>query len=274
MTIYLDYIFIENFFIDYILIKETSYIARKQVTQKKAIFCALIASSYVVLMMYLKIQEFNYLICKILLVIVIVYISFEPKKIDEYIKIILLFFLTSIINVGTLIVITNILNLKSANILLKFITYIISLFLSKFFTSYMWKLYKREIKNDDLIYEVKICLGNKMYKYNAFLDTGNNVYSYTYNIPVLFAEILEDNMLLELKNKENNESFDINTVTLSNQSNKRAYIFDKVEITKKEKTWFVKTAIVFEQTKFSKDNSYDMILNYNLYTQNLGGIKI
>ena len=274
MTIYLDYIFIENFLIDCIFLKETSYIARKGITHRRIIISAIIASAYVVFMMYLKIEELNYFICKILLVIIMIYISFHPKSIDEYIKLIALFFLISVINVGTLTVVTNLLNIENTNILLKLIVYIASLLLSKMVMQHMWKLYKQEIKSNDLIYQVKICLGDKIYKYNAFLDTGNNVYSYAYNIPVIFAEILDEDMSKELKNKEVKESFNIRTVTLSNESNKRAYIFDKVEITKKDKTWYVRAAIVFEKTKLSKGSSYNMLLNYILYTQDLGGIKI
>ena len=191
MIIYLDYIFIENFVIDFILLKETSYISRKKSTNGRVIASAIIASVYVVFMMYLKVKLFNYLICKILLAIVIVYISFIPRNINEYIKLISLFFLISVINVGTLTVITNLLSLKNNNILITCVVYIVSLYLSKILMNNMWKLYRREIKNDDLVYQVKIHLGNKTYEYNAFLDTGNNVFSYTYNLPIIFAEILE-----------------------------------------------------------------------------------
>lgn len=268
MTIYLDYIFIENFLIDFILIKETSFIARKKVTNSKAIISAIIASLYIVFMMYFKIQELNYLICKILLVIVIIYVSFVPNTIDEYVRLVALFLLISVINVGTLTVIINLLNIKGGNILIKITVYIFSLILSRIFMKQMWKLYKREIKNDDLIYEVKIRLEDNLYKYNAFLDTGNNVFSYTYNVPVIFAEILDENMIRQL---EKIEAFSIKTVTLSSKAYKQAYIFDNVEITKKEKTWHVKAAIVFENTRLSKDNSYNMLLNYILYIQDLGG---
>ena len=135
----------------------------------------------------------------------------------------------------------------------------------------MWKIYKGEIKNNDLIYDVKIELNEKVYKYKAFLDTGNSVFSYTNNLPVIFAEVLDDEILTELENKE---YFHIRTVTLSNETSKKAYIFNKVEVTKNNKTWFVKTAVVFEKAKLSRDNSYNMLLNYILYTQDLGGIKI
>ena len=136
---------------------------------------------------------------------------------------------------------------------------------------HIWKMYKREIKDNDLIYEVRMRLGNKIYSYKAFLDTGNNVFSYTYNLPVIFAELIDQDMKEQLNNKE---SFGIKTVTLSNTSNKKAYIFDKIEIIKKDKAWQVRAAIVFEETKLSKNNSYNMLLNYILYTQSLGGIKI
>ena len=271
MIIYLDFIFIENFLIDYILLKETAYIARKTISNKNTILSALVASTYIVLMMYLKIQQLNYIFCKILLAIIMVYITFRPKEISEYLKIVLLLFLISVINVGTLIVITNLLNMQNANDLLKLVIYIGSFLLSNFFSSHMWEIYKREIKNNDLIYDVKLELSGRMYEYKAFLDTGNSVFSYTNNMPVIFAEILDKQMLKALKNKD---YFNIRTVTLSNQTNKKAYVFDNVKITKDGKNWFVKTAVVFEEIKLSKNNSYNMLLNYILYTQDLGGIKI
>ncbi len=271
MTIYLDYVFIENLIIDYVLLKETSYIARENVSNKKIVLAAIIASCYVVFMIYLKVKELNYMFCKILLVIVMVYICFKPKEIREYLKITALFFLISAINVGSLTVVTNLFNMQDANYLLKLLIYIVSFLLSKFFANHMWKIYKREIKNDDLIYDVKLELDGKKYKYRAFLDTGNSVYSYTNELPVIFAELLDDEMVIDLENKE---CFSIRTVTLSSEANKNAYIFKNAEITKKDKSWFVKVAVVFERTKLSKDGSYNMLLNYILYTQDLGGIKI
>jgi len=269
MTIYLDYIFIENFFIYYILLKETSYVSRRISSEKRLIAAALIASSYVVVMMYLKIQELNYLISKVLLMVLMIYISFKPEKINEYIKLIALFFLISVINVGSLTVITNLFNLKSRTVLLKIVVYLISLLLSKLFTTHMWRLYRREIKNDDLIYDVKIILGNKKYMYKAFLDTGNSVYSNIYDVPVIFAELIDESMLKNLKDKV---SFNVNTITLSNKQMKQAYIFEDIEIKKKNMMWHVKAGVVFEDIKLSKD--YNMLLNYILYTDKMGGIKI
>ena len=70
------------------------------------------------------------------------------------------------------------------------------------------------------------------------------------------------------------EYFNITTITLSSKKEKRAYVFDKVEITCGNETYLVKCAVVFEDTKLSKDNNYNMLLNYILYTQEMGGIKL
>lgn len=271
MVIYLDYIFIENFLIDYILLKETSSIARKNVKYINIVISALIAAIYITIMLYFKIQLFNYLICKVLLIIVIIYISFKPKTVKEYLKLITIFFLMSVINVGTITVLTNILNLQKGSGIINIIVYITSFVLSRYFTGYMWKIYKSKIKNEELIYKVIINIGDKKYIYKAFLDTGNNVFSYTYNLPVLFAELVEEDMLNALENKE---KFVIKTMTLSQVTNKTAYILDNVEIMQNGNNWKVKVAVVFERMKLSKDSSYNMLLNYNLYAQELGGIKI
>ena len=269
MTIYLDYIFIENFIIDFILFKETASIARKETKTKYTLIATTIASFYVVVMMYCRLQELNYLICKLLLAICVIYICFKPENVREYIKLIAIFCLVNVINVGVIVSIKNILNLSEVNMSVKIIVYISSFLISKYFIGYMWTIYKRKIKEDDLIYDVTIKIGNKDYEYRAFLDTGNSVFSYTYNIPVIFAELIDIECLTFLDKKQ---KFNINTVTLSNNQQKTAYIFDEIKIKKNNMKWCVKGAVVFEKTKFSKD--YNMLLNYILYTNDMGGIKI
>lgn len=271
MIVYLDYVFIENFIIDFVMLKETAYLSRRNIKSSKGILAAIVSSVYVILLMLFKIQALNYIVSKLVLVIIIVYIAFLPKRIDEYIKLVIVFVGVSILNVGTLMVITSFLNLQEPNIFLKLCVYITSALISRFYMKGLWTLYKRQIKEEDLLYEVNIQLSSKKYCYKAFLDTGNSVYSYTYNLPVIFAEILDKEMLTDL---ENETFFTINTLTLSGESSKKAYVLEDVVIRKKDYKWKVKVGIVFDDTKLSKDGSYNMLLNYHLYAQELGGIKI
>ena len=90
-------------------------------------------------------------------------------------------------------------------------------------------------------------------------------------MPVIFAEMLDEQMENELCAKE---SFDVKATTIGNMCKKKAYIFEDILILKKEGSWQVKAGVVFEKRKISKSDNYNMILNYILYTDSLGGIKL
>ena len=107
MKVYLDVIFLENIVIDVILLKELSYIARKNFYIKKAILASFIGALYIVIMLYFKIEELSYASFKVLLAFVIIYIHFNPKTIPEYLKLVALFILVSVINIGALYFIKN-----------------------------------------------------------------------------------------------------------------------------------------------------------------------
>lgn len=271
MKVYLDYIFIENFLIDFILLKETSMLAKEKTKNRFLVLSSIISSAYVLLMVVLKVEILNYLISKILLAVVITYISFKPDIFKKYIRLLILFFAVSIINVGTVEVITNLLGINQIDGIQKVTIYISGFLISKLIIIDLWKIYKLNLKSKSLIYDVTLKMGKKKYKYKAFLDTGNNVYSYHNDLPIVFAEIKDEN---QIKILDNMQSFEINTITLSNKTQKRAYLFNNVEIFKEGKTWYVDMGIVFEQSKFSKNNQYDMILNYILFSEKLGGISL
>ena len=271
MKIYLDYIFIENFLIDFILIKETGIISKQNIKTRNAIIASIFSSLYVVIMVYFGLISLNYLLSKLLLVVCIIYIAFNPTSIKTYLKLIGIFMLVSVINVGSVIVTKQLLNIHEVSFVTEIGIYVVGLGISKLFVQYMWKIYKQDIKENNLMYNVKIKIGSKKYSYKAFLDTGNNVFSYTENLPVLFAVLKDEKQKEQLKKLK---SFSINTVTLSSSSSKTAYVFDNVEIRKNNKIYLVKAAIVFINSNLSKNNEYDMLLNYKLYVEKLGGIKI
>ena len=272
MKVYIDYIFIQNLIIDFILLKETAYITKNDIKNKNAFFGALIASGYVVILIIFKIQELGYLITKIFLAFVIIYVCFKPKKTSSYIKLVVFFLTVSILNLGTFTFLLNFTGLKANKLGVETIFYALSLVISKGVISKMWKLYKREIKNEDLIYDVKFNIGEIEYKYKAFLDTGNSVYSQTKKLPIIFAETPKN--LIGKNELDSLDKFEIQTTTLSKTSLKEAYIVDKITITKNNLSLITKAGIVFENNKFSKEGDYNMILNYNLYTEKMGGIKI
>ena len=80
MTIYLEYVFIENLIMDYFILKETNEIAKLHVNNKRIILASLFSSIYVVLMLVFKLEVLNYAISKILLAMCTVYIGIRIDK--------------------------------------------------------------------------------------------------------------------------------------------------------------------------------------------------
>ena len=266
MKILLEYVFIENIILDYILLKETMWISKYQTKNIKLLFASIVGTMYVVLMLMFKLDILNYAISKILLAFTVIYIAFTPKKTKDYFKLILMFFVVSMVNTGTMVVIKQIFNIGKTSALLNILIYICNLFFDKFILLKLWKIYKDEITKRDLIYNVILNVNGKSYSYKGFLDTGNTVYSN--GMPIIFASIEDKNI-----NLENISSFEVQTVTLGNVTHKTAYVFENILIYNEQNRWCVKAGVVFEKNKIT-NGSYNMILNYTLFTDNLGGIKI
>ena len=272
MKVYIDYIFVQNLIVDFILLKETSYITKNNIKNKNAILASLIASTYVAILIWFKMPELNFAISKMLLTFIVIYICFRPSKVERYIKFVMFFLIVSILNTGTFTLVSSFIGTKEKSVILEIVFYIFSLAISKWTVSKMWKAYKRDIKNEDLIYNVKFNIGKNQYTYRAFLDTGNNVYSHSKRLPILFAETPKE---LSFDSKlKNIESFEIQTTTLSEKSTKTAYVIDDIVITKRDFILKTKAGVVFEKAKFSNTGDYNMILNFHLYTEEMGGIKI
>ena len=113
MIIYLDALFIENIILDYIILKEVSIISKCKYNKICILFAAMISSVYVVLMVAFKLRELSYIIVKLLLILVVVYIAFKPNRITNYFKLMLFFLMVSAIYVGILIVTKSLLGLEN-----------------------------------------------------------------------------------------------------------------------------------------------------------------
>lgn len=269
MTIYLDYLFIENVILDYIILNEVATISKCECKKKKMLIASIVSSLYIVLMLLFKLKELSYFISKIILVFVTVYIAFKPNRITTYVKLVFMFLLVSVVHVGILVVTKSLLGIEELIGIYKISIYIFVYLAGRLVLFKLWKIYSTNVTKSSLNYTVTLKLGNNICAYEAFLDTGNTVYSH--GIPVIFAEILDEDIIKYLKNRE---FFDVKTVTLGGVCKKKAYIFDDIEISNKQGCWRVKAGVVFEKGKMSKLNNYNMILNYILYTDSLGGIKI
>ncbi len=269
MSIYLDYIFIENFIITLIILLETAYLTRKSISKIRLILGAIISSIYVCTMLVFKIQEFNYIIAKLLLTIIVIYIAFNIGNVKEYIKSIAVFYVVTSVNLGVNIFISQMFDVSINNLKVKSIVYLGSLLASYLIFRWLWKIYKNNITNKDYIYKVIVHLGGKMFIYNGFLDTGNSSKEILRNKYILFAS-KKDNIEKQI---QKNKLVEIDISMVGGKYKSTGVMVRKVEVEVNNKNYTGEAIIVFDSNIVWKNKQYDMILNYE-FIKEIGGIKI
>lgn len=95
MTIYLDIIFLENLCMNYIILYATCYIMRIETKIWKILISSLIGGLYAVILYINVLPIYSNIITKIILSIVMVYVSTHPKTPKETIKQLMVFYLIS-----------------------------------------------------------------------------------------------------------------------------------------------------------------------------------
>lgn len=267
MKIYIDYIFIENFWVMYVLLKQCSILTNKNIKKLNHLVACTISAIYVCVMVIFKINFLNYIVMKILLCVVVVYIVFSPKKINQYIKYVGIFLITSAINLGVFYIIRNFLDLKPQTILYKLIIYGINLSLCIIICKKMWKMNSIKLTESTLIYNASVYIEDKEYVYKGFMDTGNNAYSYEYSIPIVIAEIQDAK---QRKMLEKLESFYMEISSINGSAWEKVYIPTNFVINSEK----INVGIVFSEQKLDSSFNYNMILNFRIFEKNMRGICI
>lgn len=95
LTIYIDIIFLENLFMNYIILFATGIIVKAPLKIIRTLLSSIIGSVYAVVS-YMSILEINSdLLLKIVLSVVMVYVAFGSKSIKIFLKHLMIFYLTS-----------------------------------------------------------------------------------------------------------------------------------------------------------------------------------
>jgi len=95
MTIYLDIIFLENIFMDTIILFATGIIIKSKIKIIRFLISAAIGSIYAIFSYISTLAVFSNVILKIVLSIAMIYIAFNPQNIKSCLKQLIIFYLTS-----------------------------------------------------------------------------------------------------------------------------------------------------------------------------------
>ena len=202
MTIYIDLIFLENIFMNSIIIYATAIILKKEIKILRILLGSLIGAIYACIYYISHMEIYSNIILKIILSFAIIYISFNSKTIKSFARELLIFYLTSFtfggvtfallyfISPGKVLfqkgALVGIYPLKMILIggIIGFIIIVIS-----------FKSIKNKIAKRDMMCIINITFEEKIVSLKAIIDTGNFLKEPISKKPVI---IVEKNALKDL----------------------------------------------------------------------------
>lgn len=267
MNYYLEYIFLENIIVNFLLLNLVNIFTKSNTKKINIIISSIFSSIYTIVILVLNLNLF---VIKILLIIFIVYIAYNPKSIFKYFKIIIYYLFLNYLYLGIIIGITLMFSIDTQNIILKILVYIISAIILYLLTKFMWKMWKTNIKKDKLTYTINI-KGQEIY---CFVDTGNMVKNFEHNLDVIFLDKKWYDVLY--KKDVLNKKVNTHIHSVIGDSMITGYIIENLEVYKdRKKIKIIKKIIIsFSNQSINIFNKYTGLIGYNTYLENLEGVQL
>ena len=206
MTIYVDIVLIENLIMNYIIILATGIILKVKIKHIRIILASLLGAIYSIVAYISPLGIYSSLILKLLLSIIIVYISFNSQSIKQLLKHVVIFYMTSFVFGGAAFALIYI--VKPQDILMKnglFLgtyplkTVILGAMIAFIVIITAFSIVKSKISKKDMFCDIEIKLNGKIVKTKVMIDTGNMLKEPITNTPVV---VVEHTLLYECMPKE------------------------------------------------------------------------
>ncbi len=206
MTIYLDVVLIENLIMNYIILYATGIILKINIKHIRLIIASLLGAIYSIIAYMSVLEIYSSIILKIILSVVIVYISYNPQNVKQLWKHILIFYMTSFVFGGAAFALIYV--VKPQEIFMKnglFLgtyplkTILLGAIIAFFVIITSFKIVKSKISKKDMFCIVKVKINNKEIETKVMIDTGNLLKEPISNTPVI---VLEHTLLYDCIPKE------------------------------------------------------------------------
>lgn len=270
MKIYLDYIFFENVIINYIILTQVSIFTKSKPKRWRQILAVVVLSLYTTLTYVFMDTMLSSIVVKILSVTIAIYFIYLPKTLKEFIKKQTYYYVISFLYVGVIISLTLLFHIPIEKMYVKISVYLVGAILLYLFNKYMWKMWKSNIKSNDLTYTIVI--GGQ--EIRAFVDTGHTVKDPISHVDVLF---LEEEWFTHLSRKGVlKEKVCIPFHTMSGSDTLDGYMVKNVTVYKGENyiSTIDKIVLVFVKEHMGEDKKYSALIGYNTYVEKLKGVTL
>ncbi len=214
LEVYWDVLVLENLVINYLILLVTSKFARTRVSTLRLLLGSIIGALYVgVIILQPDLKVYYTTIAKILLSMFIVAVTFSPRKVLQFIRVLAIFYISTFIFAGAAFaflffnqqggfVRNGIVCVFGQSQWSLMVTAIITVgIIIKIF----WEVVQSRITKERLLVPVKISFDNREIDLSALIDTGNSLRDPLTNIPVM---VVEFKALQELLPQEIKSIFD------------------------------------------------------------------
>ncbi len=289
MTVYIDIIFLENLFMNCIILFATAVILKLPIKIVRILISGIIGSIYAVIIYTSKLQIYSNLFLKIALSAVMVYVAFNPSKIRGFLKNLMIFYLVSFTFGGVtfaLLYFVKPQNISFQNGVLIGVSPIKIIItggiIGFVIITISFKNIKGRLTKKDMICNLEIIQKDKKVKVKAIIDTGNFLTDPITKMPVVVVEkeklidifpksVLENTM--DFVNGDNTEMEEylskIRIIPFKSLGKENGLLLgikvDGVIINYQGNDNFIKEVIVgIYEKKLSSNNSYSALIGLNI----------
>ncbi len=265
LVIYVDVLFIINFFINYFLLGVCSKFSKINAKTYRLILASLIGGLYSLIILVDNIPAPLIIVSKLLIAVIMLTVAFDFKRLSSFVKTCLVFLFSNLVFLGTIIGVCVLFKPRavavknsivyfdvSAKLLIgcALVAYLLSCLIIRFYNR---KLLKKEIYTITIFAD-----GNKATMY-AFLDTGNHLREPFSDSPVIIAK---KDKLEGFVNDKNMRL--VPTSTVNSTALLTAFRADKITIkSSSQQEEVVNNVYVALSDKINSD-SYSAILNADI----------
>jgi len=262
VKIYVDLILLLNITMDLLLLLSVSVVLKRNVKFYRIVLGALVGGISIIFL-FISLNNFTLFLFKILISILMSLVAFSYKNIKYFFNNLLYLYLSSIILGGGIYLLDIQFNYQN-NGLMFFnsgfgINMIVLLFISPFIIYSYVKSMKKIKKDYCNFYKVDLYYKDKIYKFDAFLDTGNRLYDPYKNRPIVLIDSNQINISYE-------EAIVVPYMTASGNSVLRCVIVEKLIIDNKKE---IKNVLV----GIGSNRFYIEGINMLLHSDLIGGIE-
>ena len=238
MVIYLDILFLYNFFVNTLLLYASGYILKLKIRWLRLVLAGGFGALYGIFTVVCKIHPFLNGLFKLLCAFVMVYLAYR-QSLRGYIRLLCTLFLSSFCLCGFYMAFSSVAKLqRSENMLFLNLgyPYIFLIFLLFLFLAFLFcESCMARIRRSELYKTCEILHNGKSMKLCGFVDTGNNLYT-PEGVPVAFVN---KKYLLKLFKKKNPPLSEISFSTVGGQCEQKGFFPDKILIDGKITNYFV-----------------------------------